>query len=988
MAITVKTPYACPHCRGAFTKWGLCQAHLRQSGPCHDAVSGIQQDPDGLQELCRTVASTNTASSTGSAIALHKQPQDIPATAEGEFTPTPTGAQIAEALESEDGTQSAPLPRQVAAAVVNKLDRAVHLGHLTKTERAELDDKLEELAEYPVPVQQAVVHKFVSLPASDFRWIIDKDGWFIRCLRFCSRQAPPPPAAAGDTSNSSVSLAAALEIHALPRETLPPSCWSVFEELAPEVQANIVAAVQCSILANIVDSLHKHFLNICSNERIIYERELAPPPRLSAAVTQVDWEALDNTVYQRLLQQMLLRRRNGEERLLRELAEAESRIYPGEPGSILALHLSTQQVRRSGSAEVLSVLHAAAACGLVRICARLLAEGLDVNESAGCEETTALHVAAQHGQVQVSQLLLQRRADVHARNSNGRTALYCAIEAAAHSEEPNEDGASAAFTHHSLQHKVCGLLLKSGAEPMPKEDPMDDMDAQSAETLADGSGLIPLRNLVRFHERLRRFIEKFQLHEQTVHVVCQLQYETAAFVFGMFEKHTGISTVSPEAAAIEFHAIVASDFVQLRDKVQRLGNRLARRSRLLDRRAVDALVEMPPEAGLLALNTWQIEQSNPRKFTVLAPSPPPCVSALSQGTGTTIGTQAALGGVSATEARNKDSEGTCTLHIGANLQDTSGGIHTPVKCSAKMRDPVIVSSPDRNHGATPSPAAADVRIKEGSVSFLRHLHSKRIQDIAKEKRSERECWLRCLGVIPRRGARRDDAVWKKEIDRRIDILLERGTTPLQRKDFHFRVRKFLYEFSLHRSITRVSEALVYVETSTAGKSRDSVRNWPAYLTTLLRHFDPRLYEVTVERDRRLREEGRQKRSEHDASILPQVPREGASGKNIARDSNGVRLDNTGEGISSCLQPSVVSTGSDSDNASCTDEGSASTSSTPRSIGPFLDTDTGRVHDRQSRQSPGAPPSRAQVAMPEARFCQGGPIHDPAEAGPRPQRVFQ
>lgn len=91
--------------------------------------------------------------------------------------------------------------------------------------------------------------------------------------------------------------------------------------------------------------------------------------------------------------------------------------------------------------------------------------------------------------------------------------------------------------------------------------------------------------------------------------------------------------------------------------------------------------------------------------------------------------------------------------------------------------------------------------------------------------------------------------------------MEKNTTPLQKKDFDFRVKRFLHEFCVHSTVARVSEALAMVESSTAGKSRDDVRSWPAYLATLLRRFDPKLYEILADRDRRSRVEQRRARTE-------------------------------------------------------------------------------------------------------------------------------
>jgi hypothetical protein len=136
-----------------------------------------------------------------------------------------------------------------------------------------------------------------------------------------------------------------------------------------------------------------------------------------------------------------------------------------------------------------------------------------------------------------------------------------------------------------------------------------------------------------------------------------------------------------------------------------------------------------------------------------------------------------------------------------------------------------------------------------------------VQDVIKEKRVEADAWLRCIGLRKQNNARRDEAVWRKEIDHRIDVLLAKETTPLQKKDFDFRVRRFLHEFCVHSTVSRVSEVLSLVETSTAGKSRGDVRSWPAYLATLLRRFDPKLYENLADRDRRSRLEIRKQKVE-------------------------------------------------------------------------------------------------------------------------------
>eukprot|EP00445_Apocalathium_hangoei_P016666 CAMPEP_0203909844 /NCGR_PEP_ID=MMETSP0359-20131031/51113_1 /ASSEMBLY_ACC=CAM_ASM_000338 /TAXON_ID=268821 /ORGANISM="Scrippsiella Hangoei, Strain SHTV-5" /LENGTH=107 /DNA_ID=CAMNT_0050835171 /DNA_START=74 /DNA_END=394 /DNA_ORIENTATION=- len=58
MAIAVRRTYACPTCRESFTKWGLCQGHVRYSAPCRDALGDKLEDLDALQELCRAAAAS------------------------------------------------------------------------------------------------------------------------------------------------------------------------------------------------------------------------------------------------------------------------------------------------------------------------------------------------------------------------------------------------------------------------------------------------------------------------------------------------------------------------------------------------------------------------------------------------------------------------------------------------------------------------------------------------------------------------------------------------------------------------------------------------------------------------------------------------------------------------------------------------------------------------------------------------------------------
>jgi len=839
-------------------------------------------------------------------------------------------ASLFSTLEGEGLPGEVPV-RQVAPEVVKRLDRATQNGLLSEAERHELEDKFEELAEHPPAVQAAAVEKFIAPGLADLRWVVDKGGWLSRCLRFCIRtnSAELPPQAGSPAAG----LIAALAAHGLLPDALTQECWDTYAAQPPELQQCIVRAMRISILANVTCRLRDHFLHIVRNERMIYELEDGPMPRVETEPEPLEWEAIDGTLYQRLLQQMLFKQRKSEERLLRELAEAEPHVKPGSPGSLLYLHAATAQARRQGSAEVLSVLHAAAASGLVRICARFIAEGLDVNECAGCQEFTPLHLAASHGEVEVVRLLLRQRADPNARDGEGHSALYGAISAAVHLRQRHggDSGGvagSTMMTHHSLQLKACNLLLLAGAENAP-EGNFSNREPQSAASLAEENCLFDLRNLIRLHGRLRGLQQRFQMPDVAISELCRLQFETALFVVLIFERHMNVSV---EAAPTEFRALISSDFIQARDQVQRLGNRLARRL-FLSKRAVDALVDLPPAAGMHALRTWKIEEIIPRVYEVSehlnAPQPPapqpadavgadPGAEAPDASRGREVG--------AAAEGRAGQPQGEPKLEgrvrkwdsergFGFIVQDPREGEEVGMDIFVHRKN--IVGSTPANHldlkencrisyrlgeqDGRPRALEATMIDADGNVlpihyarsgdmdcdhgfgrddalditdhddedqvtrKFLRHLRSREVQEVVKEKRIEGESWLRCVGLRRHNIGRRDDSIWKKEIERRVDIFLEKSTTPLQKRDFDFRVRRFLHEFCVHSAVTRVSEALAMVEVSTAGKRRDEVRSWPAYLATLLRRFDPKLYEILADRDRRSRVEQRRVRLEASAT---------------------------------------------------------------------------------------------------------------------------
>jgi len=912
MALAVARPYACPVCHESFTKWGVCQAHARTSAPCRSFLSEKLKDLDGLQELCRVAAKANVA-------------------------PAPGGEPPERAPALDVKAPKAEPQSTIPAVVMKRLGRAVTSGYLSEEERRDLERKMEEWgSQCTEAVQVAAMDKFLGPSLGDFLWIEDKSSWLLRCLNFCAR-TNSNDSTAGKASSSAL-LLSALATQALLPDALEEECWRLYLESPLVVQRCIAGAFRSSILANTKGKLSDHFNNMCRNERAIFYLEEGPDPwsHLERDLEQLSLEEIEGSLYHRLLEQMRERRRFGEERLLQDLAEANAGIQAGERHSLLYTHMSTVEARKWRDAEDFSLLHVAAAQGLVRICARLLAEGLQVNERAGPRMLSALHLAAAHGEVEALKLLLQQRADPNICDAEGQTPLYGAVLAAAKQSEQGHDGrAKGAAAPRRLLLKACNVLLLGGAKNVPAGDSSGVLSQLDAEALAALSHLFDFRNLIRLHSRLGALRERFQIDDSIVAELMKLQYETAIFVIAILERHMSVSV---EAIRTEFRALITSDFVQQRDQVQRLGNRLAKRLHGLGKKAICKLMDVPPEAGLLALQTWKVEEIVPHVYEVpdhlnqfFALPEPEAEKVGDAPEPAEEGETADLGAVSADNGEPADAatsdwqqDGQLSPSMlqgkvrkwdadrgfGFIVQDAVVAEETGKDIFVHRKN--VVGSTSVNHidlieqgrvsfrvgEQDGRPRALEVRMidsegcpmpvhslrgsqpgelgyhegdeasgqegeSEGELTrkFLRHLRRPHVQQVAQEKRRDGEAFLRCLGVRRQGTGRRDDAMWRREIERRIDVFLARNTTPLLKRDFDFRVRRFLHEFCLHSSVTRVSEALSMVEKSTAGKGRGDVRSWPAYLATLLRRFDPKLYESLADRDKRSRLEQRKLRSE-------------------------------------------------------------------------------------------------------------------------------
>eukprot|EP00746_Dinoflagellata_sp_MGD_P139407 gnl/MRDRNA2_/MRDRNA2_72875_c0_seq1.p1 gnl/MRDRNA2_/MRDRNA2_72875_c0~~gnl/MRDRNA2_/MRDRNA2_72875_c0_seq1.p1 ORF type:complete len:1035 (+),score=248.34 gnl/MRDRNA2_/MRDRNA2_72875_c0_seq1:451-3105(+) len=653
------------------------------------------------------------------------------------------------AVEGIAMQQSAvPEKYTVSPRLEQRLRRAVLYGLMLEADLAEIEYEglkpaIEMLADFPEMQQQAAVDRFLGLPDTGLKWVENKRAWLERCILFNPANGPENPAVPEV-------LKEVLEAQALTSGYLEPFCLMEYLKYPAEYQRRVADALRGSVLCNI-QNLSTYFMNFCRNEKICFPGSPPPPPPSVVTPKVMQWEELDGTLYQVLLQQMLLRRHHALEHLLHMLSEA---VNSPPPMRLQQLHEATAESRRESSADVTSVLHAAAAHGLTRICVRLIHEGLSVNECAGQEECTPLHLAAARGEVGCVRLLLKKAADPHIKDTEGCTPLQCAVQNA------TNDSSTSPYW------KVFQALLEAGGTEKGQWflKAMDNM--QAAEQIAASSKFTRLRALIRTWMLIVELrVRCPEIDESTVRGLHGLQYETAVYAIKRFTDELAVGgAVKKGSGAAEFAAWLSSEQLQRRDSVQHKANRLW--SKLgLQKEAVDALVVLPFEAANHALKTFTIQAESGRELTL-------------------------------------------------RFLEHLAGPAVQACAVSKPDDPYIFGGQNR------------MKLKE--------------------------------------DARR------AEIDKLIDELLAKGTTPLDKKDFDFRVRRFLHEFSLHGGTSRVGEALGMIETATAIKNREDARSWPAYLAALLRRADPDLYEMLVERDKKARGGQQEKEKEKDQQRKPKA----------------------------------------------------------------------------------------------------------------------
>ncbi|CAE7258932.1 ACBP4 [Symbiodinium natans] len=500
---------------------------------------------------------------------------------------------------------------------VARLRRALQCGYLTLMERSTLSEKLEELAVQPPIKQLATVKKFLSPSYEDFRWISSKAEWLQRCLNYTRTGGESHKSKLVSTA-AREGLNKALACHGLQAFALDEGCWNTFEMLPPPLQENVVKAVHHSLFLSSTLNPSEHFVHICVNEEVIYNLVLNPPPKAESVPVQAAWDSMDDTLYHQLLQHMLFQHRNSEDRCLRQLAE-NGAPTPGQPNSLLYVHMATADERMKGSAEVLSLLHAASACGLARLCARFLAEGLGASERAGHELATPLHLAAGRGALESVKVLLYARADVLVTDKQGRTPLYYAATAA------QEDAATPAQeAQHQLQLQVCQQLLNSVLRAAREGSEWGEEESSELEKFAETKHHWPLLNLLKLNQRLRRIGKRnpLVLADKVIQGISELQYETATLLLSFFEDPPDTAEptecllkVPDEAMPIEMQAILESDFIQQHDRLRRQANRMHRRFGL-SKRCLDVWVSLPFDVAQFALTLFEVDQVAENVFRV------------------------------------------------------------------------------------------------------------------------------------------------------------------------------------------------------------------------------------------------------------------------------------------------------------------------------------------------------------------------------------
>ncbi|CAK9090531.1 unnamed protein product [Durusdinium trenchii] len=318
------------------------------------------------------------------------------------------------------------------------------------------------------------LNRFLGPTYDDFREIVNKPMWLLRCIEHCRRSSRLAlgPWARSERVTATVNnerLWAALDGHGLGESDLTEECWNTFGLFPPPLQETVLEAVRQSLLLKTEKNPSRFFTELCVNEEAVYNLEARrgdADEAVQVQPAQGTWESFSDSRYHELLRQLLLNTRNAEHQVLQVLSE-EKPDLPGSSG-LLQVHLATQDARREGSAELLSLLHAAAANGLARLCARLIAEGFDVNERTGHQLFSPLHLAASNGVLAATELLLAKGAQAWLLDDSGKTPLYHVVTTL-----PEAKASEQQLLLRIAQQLVLGMLQASEMDELLVESALE-----------------------------------------------------------------------------------------------------------------------------------------------------------------------------------------------------------------------------------------------------------------------------------------------------------------------------------------------------------------------------------------------------------------------------------------------------------------------------------------------------------------------------------
>ena len=234
--------------------------------------------------------------------------------------------------------------------------------------------------------------------------------------------------------------------------------------------------------------------------------------RLGAwVVVPADHRRVDASIYGHML---LHAHVSSEQKALRTLVHATAQT--GSCGSLLVWHTSSREARAQEHLERF-LLHAAAARGLVQVCAWLLAEGFDVDLLCGREGMTPSHVAAAHGEVDVLAFLLGHHANANEMDDNW-TPLALVLRVL------SKPTSCILAWNNDFHFKVRSLLLKAqaGVGMNCHAHPFSKCVSQGASD--------EIQNLLSLHSQFQCLGRRCHFHELSLSLFCGFQFVTAVFV--------------------------------------------------------------------------------------------------------------------------------------------------------------------------------------------------------------------------------------------------------------------------------------------------------------------------------------------------------------------------------------------------------------------------------------------------------------------------